>query len=203
MFALSARYRGRDPHRRQLVADVATALTSLEVTDEVEVVGAEDLLTTGTSATGLSTIIHALLSTQDWNIGIGVDPRLVDSTDLDDSDVDPVRKAAHQAIDACHRPGGQLDARMVVGPRRAIRATPETQDIVAAFTLISHLLSRRSEQGREATQLMRQGYTQVAAAEELGISKQAMSQRLNAAGWPAEQRAWDLTVRLLNAADRR
>ena len=38
------------------------------------------------------------------------------------------------------------------------------------------------------------------AAATLGISKQAMSQRLQAAGWPAEQAGWQLALNLITRA---
>ena len=55
-------------------------------------------------------------------------------------------------------------------------------------------------EGREATSLVRRGLTQSDAAAELGISKQAMSQRLQAAGWPAERAGWQLALNLLTRA---
>ncbi len=70
-------------------------------------------------------------------------------------------------------------------------------DVTAAFTLLAHVLTRRTPEGREATALMRQGYLQTEAADYVGISKQAMSQRLAAAGWQAEQAGWTLAVHML------
>lgn len=74
------------------------------------------------------------------------------------------------------------------------------EDITAAFTLLAHVLSRRTPEGREATALMRQGHLQTEAAEIVGITKQAMSQRLAAAGWQAEQAGWTLAVHMLRRA---
>ena len=69
------------------------------------------------------------------------------------------------------------------------------------FALLNHVFSKRTHEGREATALVRQGLNQNEAAEELGISKQAMSQRLQAAGWLAESAGWQLAVHLLQRAD--
>lgn len=49
---------------------------------------------------------------------------------------------------------------------------------------------------------MRAGWTQVEAAAELGVSKQAINQRLQAAGWHAEEAGWSLAVHLLQRAAR-
>ena len=81
------------------------------------------------------------------------------------------------------------------------RGKDYSEDIGAAFTLLHHVISRRSPEGREATGLVRAGYSQVEAAEELGVSKQAVNQRLAAAGWQAELAGWNLAVHLLQRAD--
>lgn len=48
---------------------------------------------------------------------------------------------------------------------------------------------------------MRRGMNQNEAARQLGISKQALSQRLQAAGWQAEQAGWQLALNLMTQAD--
>ena len=62
------------------------------------------------------------------------------------------------------------------------------------------MLHKRTLEGREATSLVRGGLNQNEAAAELGISKQAISQRLQAAGWQAEQSGWKLALNLLTQA---
>ena len=49
---------------------------------------------------------------------------------------------------------------------------------------------------------MRGGLNQNEAAEELGISKQAMSQRLQAAGWAAETAGCQLAVNLIEKSNK-
>ena len=75
------------------------------------------------------------------------------------------------------------------------------EDIAAAFALVGHVLQKRTIEGREATALVRRGMNQNEAARELGISKQAMSQRLQAAGWQAEQAGWRLALNLIIRAE--
>lgn len=87
----------------------------------------------------------------------------------------------------------------IVGARRD---DPRAFNISASFALMAQVLSKRSFEGREATSLMRSGMNQNEAAAELGISKQAMSQRLQAAGWQAEQAGWQLAVNLLEHSAR-
>jgi len=76
------------------------------------------------------------------------------------------------------------------------------QDADTALSLVALLVARRSPQGQAAVDLMQRGLTQAEAAAELGISKQAVSQRLSAAGWPAEVAGRRLATRLLGRADR-
>lgn len=56
----------------------------------------------------------------------------------------------------------------------------------AALTLLANLASRRGARQWEAIDLRQRGYTQKEAAMELRISPQAVSQRLQAAGWEEE-----------------
>ena len=78
----------------------------------------------------------------------------------------------------------------------------EANDIAAAFALLGFVLSKRTMEGREATSLVRGGLNQNEAAEELGISKQAMSQRLQAAGWAAETAGCQLAVNLIKRSNK-
>ncbi|GAB2648555.1 hypothetical protein ABI214_02495 [Prescottella soli] len=75
-------------------------------------------------------------------------------------------------------------------------------DADTALSLIALLVARRSPQGQAAVDLMERGLTQAEAAAELGISKQAVSQRLSAAGWQAEVAGRRLAARLLGRAER-
>ncbi len=75
-------------------------------------------------------------------------------------------------------------------------------DADTALSLVALLVARRSPQGQAAVDLMARGLTQAEAAAELEITKQAVSQRLSAAGWHAEVAGRRLAARLLGRADR-
>ena len=75
-------------------------------------------------------------------------------------------------------------------------------DADTALSLVALLVARRSPQGQAAVDFMNRGLTQAEAATELGISKQAVSQRLSAAGWQSEVAGRRLAARLLRRADR-
>lgn len=86
-----------------------------------------------------------------------------------------------------------------VSTKRSVNSILE-QDCQGVAALLGFLLSKRSVEGREATSLVRSGLSQVEAAEQLGISKQAISQRLQAAGWQAESQGWRLLVNSFSRA---
>ncbi|BAU95884.1 hypothetical protein N24_1622 [Corynebacterium suranareeae] len=199
MWALHARYRGRDTRRAELVKRFAEALSTLEGAGQFELIGVEEIRAHITSPVTTCDVVMALLAAGDWAIGMGVVP----STDaeLDEADEARIEQAKKAASDAL-RPtakAGTVKVR-IAGMKRD---NAHAFNISAAFTLIGQVLSKRTQEGREATSLVRSGLNQNEAAQELGISKQAMSQRLQAAGWQAESAGWQLAVNLIEHAGKR
>lgn len=183
MIGVHGKYRGREKARAAFVERSAEALASLPGVGAVSVTGVEDIETTVEDPEDALNVIMALLSDGSWAIGIGVAPGVDDAADA---------AAARASAKAVGVKAGQV--KVVVD-----KQTPSTDaaDIAAAFALMAHVLHKRTYEGREATSLVRRGMNQNEAAAELGISKQAMSQRLQAAGWPAEQAGWQLALNLL------
>lgn len=70
-----------------------------------------------------------------------------------------------------------------------------------AARMLADVIARRSAAGTQAVDLMRTGITQTQAAERLGITPQAMSQRLRAAAWDIDDAAYALVADLLRTAD--
>ncbi|MDY5840342.1 MAG: MarR family transcriptional regulator [Corynebacterium camporealensis] len=188
MFAVHARYRGRSVRRAELVQRSAEALSTLEGVGEFQVLGVEDICAVVDSPTAVCDLAMALLADGDWAIGIGVSPGHPRSADA-------IRSVATAALKKSARPGN------VYAKTNQRGRASEAQDIAAAFALLGFVLNKRSMEGREATSLVRSGMNQNEAAAELGISKQAMSQRLHAAGWAAETAGWQLAVNLLDRAN--
>lgn len=197
MWALHARYRGRDTRRAELVRRFAEALSTLEGAGEFELLGVEDIRAHITDPATACDVVMALLAAGDWAIGIGVVPGVGKPTDEDEAQIELAKKTASEALRPTAR-AGAVKVRIVGARRDDHRAF----NISASFALMAQVLSKRSFEGREATSLMRSGMNQNEAAAELGISKQAMSQRLQAAGWQAEQAGWQLAVNLLEHSAR-
>ncbi|RRQ28769.1 hypothetical protein DK926_05575 [Rhodococcus sp. Eu-32] len=76
-----------------------------------------------------------------------------------------------------------------------------SRDAETALTLVALLVTDRTDQGHAAVDLMADGHTQKSAAEVLGISKQAMSQRLSVARWNIEAGGRVMAERLLAELD--
>ncbi|AWB84023.1 MarR family transcriptional regulator [Corynebacterium liangguodongii] len=181
MIAVHARYRGREKARAQLVARSARALATLPDVGEFDIVGVEDIRAHVDSPDGAVGVIMALLSDRDWAIGLGI------------AVAGGASAALAEATAAAGARPGEVGVRVDGGGA-------EAADIAAVFALIAHVLEKRSFEGREATGLVRRGLSQNEAAAQLGISKQAMSQRLKAAGWQAEQAGIRLALRLIGRA---
>lgn len=206
MFAIHALYHGRSRRRADYIRDVADALAATSAVDDVRIYGADGFAVSSSDSDGATTVILNLLQAGDFSVGIGAvigrdlaheaDQEPTGNTDY----IDQSFAAAGRAFARPHR-AGTVQTRIEVFGLEGAHApgTPRefAEDVTAVFTLLAHVLSRRTPEGREATALMRQGHLQTEASEQLGISKQAMSQRLTAAGWQAEQAGWTLAVHML------
>lgn len=204
MFAIHASYRGRSKRRSAYVKDIIQALSQSGAVSAVRALGVEAFVCIADSPQTAGGLVLSLLQAGDFAIGIGA---------VADEGNGQERYYANRAeLEAhCAEAAGravlpQAKAMSVVmrvemaGPG-AVQAPGEVltsaEDVSAAFTLLAHVLHRRTKEGREATALLRAGLSQSEAAAEVGISKQAMSQRLMAAGWQAEQAGWKLATNML------
>lgn len=194
---MHARYRGKAVRRAEAVRRAAAALATLPGVAPFQFVGVEDIRTTAHTPAAVVETVLALLASGEWAVGIGIvsEP---EAPEPSPAMVDRAVSTATAALGSTHR-AGTLKVKVV--PRKQDSAEI-AGDIVSAFLLITAVVAKRSEEGRQATSLMRRGYTQNEAAAELGISKQAMSQRLQAAGWQAEKHGIALATHLVQRAGR-
>ncbi|MGY1709693.1 hypothetical protein ACI8AC_09315 [Geodermatophilus sp. SYSU D00758] len=100
--------------------------------------------------------------------------------------------AARRALEAARRRPARLAVR---GAEPA-----EAADAQAVLTALAGLVQRRSAQAWEAIELVRAGRTQARAAAALGISRQAVGQRLLVAQWEVERDLRCTAARLLDRA---
>ena len=136
-----------------------------------------------------------LMRTVGWHVGIGIgavqQPLPSDARQARG----PAFLAARSAVEAAKKQSTHVSVRSV--PDRL-----EARDAEITFRLLIALQLRRSAHGWEAAGLMDQGLTQAAAASTLGITRQALSQRLQAAHWSLDRESRLVLARLLARADR-
>jgi hypothetical protein len=140
--------------------------------------------------------IVMLMRSGEWHIGLGIGP--VERPLPDDSRRarGPAFVCARAAVNAAKMEPSHL---CVIAAREDDH---EAYDVEAVWRLTAAVHHRRSEPGWEAVDLARSGRTQSEIAEQLGISRQAVGQRLQAAQWSAEEAARPTLMRLLGRADR-
>ncbi|WP_146128845.1 MarR family transcriptional regulator [Corynebacterium sp. 13CS0277] len=190
MYAVQARYRGHEKRRGAFVTRFAQALGNI-VDGTCRVDGIDELTVACEDARQAADVIMVLVASGEWVVGVGIAPA------VGIADEEHAWQVARSALGRTRR-AGSVHVKLARPAAGLDQHLP--QDIAAAFEMLRFVASRRTAEGQEATRLVRTGMTQLKAAEELGISKQAMSQRLQAAGWQAEKVGFDLAVRLLARA---
>lgn len=156
-------------------------------------------------------VVLALAEEGRWSTGVGVGPVRRPLPPSTRAGAGPAFEAARAAVTAAKGVREGLAVRGPDGPSGAedARASPFEEgpatavlDAETALLLLVGLRARRSAAGREAVALAERGLGPREAAQHLGVSPQAVSQRLRAAGWSAEERTRPLAARLLARAAR-
>ena len=137
-------------------------------------------------------VVLWLVRSGGWSIGVGAGPVQTPLPQSTRAATGPAFLSARRAVDAAKpRPS-----------RIAVRgASPsDASDAQAVLSALAVLVDRRSEQAWEAIALVEGGRTQAEAAAELGISRQAVGQRLAAGLWDLERDLRPTAARLLSRA---
>ncbi|SPF68691.1 HTH_XRE [Propionibacterium ruminifibrarum] len=111
----------------------------------------------------------------DWHVGVGVGEVELPLPDSTRAARGPAYLAARQAIG---RPAAAAPRFVGGAGTRNLRALDEAQTVLA---LVAALIHRRSAAGWQVIDLVEAGLSQTQAARRLGISPQAVGQRLRAA----------------------
>jgi hypothetical protein len=136
--------------------------------------------------------IAALVRAGDWNIGVGIGSV---ETPLPSSTRAGRGEAFVLARQAVNRAKQQPSRISVVGA-----ADYRAEQIETVLWLWAGVLTRRSVRGWEVADLFAAGLTHAEAAQRLGISKSAVSQRAQAAGVVEADRAQQLLEDLVDQA---
>jgi hypothetical protein len=137
-------------------------------------------------------VVLRLVREGGWRIGVGAGPV---QTPLPDS----TRAGAGTAYLCARRAVAAAEQRSV---RLAVRGAvpPDAVDAQAVLSALAVVVQRRSAQAWEAIELVGNGRSQAHAAGSLGISRQAVGQRLAAGLWELERELRHTAARLLTRA---
>ena len=137
-------------------------------------------------------VVVRLVRLGGWSIGIGAGPVQTPLPHSTRAATGPAFLSARRAVDAAKQRPMRLAVRGAV--------PPDAADAQAVLSALAVLVGRRSGQAWEAIDLVDDGRTQAEAAAELGISRQAVGQRLAAASWELERELRPTAARLLARA---
>ena len=138
-------------------------------------------------------VVLRLVRAGGWSIGVGAGPVQTPLPPSTRAGAGPAFLSARRAVDAAKQRASRLAVRGA--------APPDAGDAQAVLSALAVLVDRRSEQAWEAIALVQDGATQADAATTLGISRQAVGQRLAAASWDLEQELRPTAARLLARAE--
>lgn len=136
-------------------------------------------------------VLH-LVRTGNWSIGVGAGPVQTPLPQSTRAGAGPAFLSARRAVDAAKQRPTRLAVRGV--------APADAADAQAVLAALAVIVERRSDQAWEAIALVGAGRTQAEAATELGISRQAVGQRLAAGLWDLERDLRPTAARCLTRA---
>lgn len=137
-------------------------------------------------------VVLDLVRTGGWSIGVGAGPVSTPLPGSTRAATGPAFVSARAAVEAAKRRPSRIAVRGAV-------STP-AGDAQAVLTALAVLVDRRSQQAWEAIELVEAGRTQAEAAAELGVTRQAVGQRLAAGLWDVERDLRPTAARLLAQA---
>lgn len=134
-------------------------------------------------------VVLDLVRAGGWSIGVGAGPVQTPLPGSTRAATGGAFVAARSAVEAAKRRPARV----------AVRGAASTAagDAQAVLTALAVLVERRSDQAWEAIALVEAGRTQAEAAAELGVTRQAVGQRLAAALWEVERDLRPTAARLL------
>ena len=154
--------------------------------------GDEIQLVTRSAPTALAIVLDATRFGR-WSVGVGVGGIRMPLPDAARKATGSAFIAAREAVGAAKRADGRFALRAAGSAELASRAA----DVEALVRLLVLLRERRTDHGWEVVELMRAGHQQKEAAAVLDVSAAAVSARLKAAMWRAEEDAQPALERLL------
>lgn len=138
-------------------------------------------------------LVLLLVRERRWSVGVGIGPVIEPLPEQTRAGAGEAFGYARTAV--THAKNRSTGLAVSAADVTAARRAQTVLDLVAA------LLQRRTDRGTEATTLAGEGLSQIEVARRLGVTKQAVSQRLQAADWHLEAPARELAAHLLSEVD--
>lgn len=191
MFVVTVDQRG-SRRGTDLVAGLLQRLAAVPVVRSFERTAGDEVQGVLESPSTVVEVVLDLVRDGPWSVGVGVGPVREPLPPSTRAGQGPAFTHARAAVGrAKNRPTGLA----VAGAAAEVPLGEAVLDLLAA------VVARRSQRGWAAVDLARRGLTQAEIARRLGISKQAVSQRLAAADWHLEPGGRAAAVHLLAQAD--
>ena len=143
-------------------------------------------------AADVVTAVLELVRLGGGSIGVGAGPVATPLPDSTRAGSGPAFLSARRAVDAAKKRPSRLAVRGAV--------PADAGDAQAVLGALAVVVQRRSDQAWEAIALVEEGRTQAEAAAALGVSRQAVGQRLTAGLWELERELRPTAARLLTRA---
>jgi hypothetical protein len=175
-----------------LIEELAERYADELVLPADQTAGDEIQLVTRSAPTALAIVLDASRFGR-WSVGVGVGDIRMPLPDAARKATGSAFIAAREAVGAAKRADGRFALRAAGSAELASRAA----DVEALVRLVVLLRERRTDHGWEVVELMRAGHQQKEAAAVLDVSAAAVSARLKAAMWRAEEDARPALERLL------
>ncbi len=137
-------------------------------------------------------VVVDLLREGAWSVGVGAGPVQTPLPTSTRAAAGPAFLSARRAVDAAKQRSVHLAVHGAVAA--------DAEDAQAVLSALAVVVERRSPQAWEAIGLVADGRTQAEAAASLGISRQAVGQRLAAGLWELERELRPTAARLLARA---
>ncbi|MBK5248318.1 MAG: hypothetical protein JJE50_02625 [Actinomycetales bacterium] len=147
------------------------------------------------AAAALRLALH-LQRHQEWSVGIGIGPVDLPLAESARASSGAAFVRAREAVERARGKSVPVPFALEAG------STPRSEQTESLLQLLAAVVRRRTAQGWEVVDLLSQGAaTRREAAASLGISAQAVSQRLRVAMWTEEEQVHPLAERLLAGLD--
>ena len=137
-------------------------------------------------------VVLQLLREGTWSVGVGAGPVQTPLPASTRAAAGPAFLSARRAVDAAKQRSVHVAVRGA--------QSSDAEDAQAVLSALAAVVERRSPQAWEAIGLVADGRTQAEAAASLGISRQAVGQRLAAGLWELEGELRPTAARLLARA---